>query len=125
MQPERVSANVLSPMRAGLQYCLFGSSGTVKGVKALAFELYETNKIKRKQIDKIVNLLTPLSVEEIARLPGVNPRRADILLAGSVLLGEVMDYLDCQTVTFTKFAMRDGMIQRELEQRKLTTKSSS
>jgi exopolyphosphatase/guanosine-5'-triphosphate,3'-diphosphate pyrophosphatase len=44
------------------------------------------------------------------KLPGLDPRRADLIVAGAVLLDRVLQQLDASDITLCDFALREGLI---------------
>lgn len=102
--------------------CVLGSSGTIKAVKRLISDNYGAKHIKLPKLRKLIDKMSSLSPSEVIEMPGMNPRRADIILAGSVLLSEIMLHFEFNEVRFTPYAMRDGIMRQQLED--LNSKSS-
>ena len=50
------------------------------------------------------------TVKERARIPGLDPRRADIILAGALILEQVMHAVGADTLTFSDYALREGVL---------------
>ena len=55
-------------------------------------------------------LLKAPTAKERARIPGLDARRADIILGGSLILEQVMHVLDVGEVTFSSNALREGVL---------------
>jgi exopolyphosphatase/guanosine-5'-triphosphate,3'-diphosphate pyrophosphatase len=49
-------------------------------------------------------------VKERAALPGLDQKRADIILAGALVLEQVVDVLGIHELTFSDFALREGVL---------------
>jgi exopolyphosphatase/guanosine-5'-triphosphate,3'-diphosphate pyrophosphatase len=58
--------------------------------------------------------LAPLGVEACAVLPGVDPRRADTLLPGAMVLGTILELCGVPEATYCESALREGMIAAHL-----------
>jgi exopolyphosphatase/guanosine-5'-triphosphate,3'-diphosphate pyrophosphatase len=52
---------------------------------------------------------------EIRRIPGLEPKRVDLILAGSILLEEILYALNVRHLHVTEFALRDGILQTAIE----------
>jgi exopolyphosphatase/guanosine-5'-triphosphate,3'-diphosphate pyrophosphatase len=67
--------------------------------------------ISRDDIDGVVRRLakTP-TVKERARIPGLDPRRADIILAGALILEQVVHAVGADELTFSDYALREGVL---------------
>ena len=62
--------------------------------------------ISRKAID----LLCALPLEERRKVPGINAERADIIIAGAVILETFMKELGLESITITSRGLQDGML---------------
>jgi exopolyphosphatase / guanosine-5'-triphosphate,3'-diphosphate pyrophosphatase len=97
---------------------MIGTSGTIE---ALA-ELHARDKlgfvpsplqgyqISSKDLRELVNRLRKSSCAERLAMPGMNDRRADIILAGALVLQEAMTLLNLHTLTICERALREGVI---------------
>jgi exopolyphosphatase / guanosine-5'-triphosphate,3'-diphosphate pyrophosphatase len=63
-----------------------------------------------KDLRDMVNRLRRLSYAERAKLPGMNDRRAEIILAGALVLQETMTLLKTETLTICERALREGVV---------------
>ncbi len=79
---------------------LIGTAGTITTLAAMAQKLarYDPERIDgylmtAQQLDDLIVLLARLSLPERQKLPGLNPARADVILAGALILEVFMkDY---------------------------------
>src|SRR4029078_11153273 len=58
----------------------------------------------------VVARVTALPLRERLRLPGIDPRRADIIVAGAVLLDTILKLLKAEEITLCDLALREGLI---------------
>jgi exopolyphosphatase / guanosine-5'-triphosphate,3'-diphosphate pyrophosphatase len=67
--------------------------------------------VTRDEIDGVVRRLVKAStVKERAKTPGLDPRRADIVLAGALILEQVVHGLQADELTFSDYALREGVL---------------
>ncbi len=93
---------------------VIGSSGTVKAlVKIHETQGKNRGPLSRDDLDDLVTAMEPMSKEELYSLPGLEPKRVDIILAGTLLLSEILRCLGAKTVRPTKFSLRDGILDEE------------
>jgi exopolyphosphatase/guanosine-5'-triphosphate,3'-diphosphate pyrophosphatase len=59
---------------------------------------------------RILDWLTTLSVDERRKVPGLNPERADIILAGVAVATEVLSHFDAKGVIVSAFGLREGLL---------------
>lgn len=99
--------------------CLIASSGTAQTIAAMVLtERGETVpdslndvRISRSEAKKVVKqILKAKSFSERAKLPGCDPRRADIVAAGGIVLETVMEELGFNEFTISSYALREGII---------------
>lgn len=68
-------------------------------------------KVTRREIHElVVRLARARTVEERAQIAGLDARRADIILAGALLLEQVVAALDIDELTFSDYALREGVL---------------
>jgi exopolyphosphatase/guanosine-5'-triphosphate,3'-diphosphate pyrophosphatase len=97
-----------------------GSSGTIQTVASMVHaargggeppRTFNNFTFTRKEATRVVQRLIDAStVDERKRLPGVDPSRADILLAGVLILEQVMKQLDIGEMTISDYALREGVL---------------
>jgi exopolyphosphatase / guanosine-5'-triphosphate,3'-diphosphate pyrophosphatase len=97
---------------------MVGTSGTIESL--LRLDAYETLGTPPASLHGYVLTLTrlqtltqrmrKLSLADRAKLPGMSERRAEIILAGGLVLQEVMEELGMTKVTSCARALREGII---------------
>lgn len=106
--------------------CMIGSGGTMTNIgsmiMALRGEQYES--VHRYEVlhSEVVHLLAMVSrktQKERLLIAGLNPDRADIILAGIVLTDELMRRLRTNQLRINDQGIREGLILRSLQQRGL------
>lgn len=97
---------------------LVGTSGTIESL--LEIHARETlgsvptplngYEISRQDLDNLVERLRKLNYRERCGIPGMSEQRAEIIIAGAVVLQEVMTLLDLNSVVACERALREGMV---------------
>lgn len=104
--------------RLGYQIAV-GSSGTIGAVCRMivarsrdsAPRTLNNLTVTRDEIDETVRRLAKAStVKSRAKTPGLDPRRADIILAGALILEQVVAELAVEKLTFSDYALREGAL---------------
>lgn len=95
---------------------LLGVAGTVTTLAALRLQLprYDPEKISGtrlsiESIETVFEQLRPLTVEQIRDVPQISHGRADIILAGVLILKEYMHHTRCSTITASDRGLRYGI----------------
>ncbi len=98
---------------------LIASSGTALTIAAMALnasgrampDRMNDVTITRSEVRKVVkSILAAKTFEARAAIPGCDPRRADILAAGGIVLETILDELEFDELTTSSFALREGII---------------
>lgn len=104
----------LGPLRPELAV---GSSGTIVALAEMAARCdgHEVTgrqgTLRRDALDRVVTaLLAAPTVAARARLPGLDARRAEIILGGALTLEAVMHELDVAQLTVSDGALREGVL---------------
>lgn len=93
-----------------------GSSGTIRSLrKILKKRGKKIEPFSQTDLNDLVETMIPLSRSELLRIPGMIEKRVDIILAGSILLQEIMKHFAAEEMYTTPYALRDGILESELE----------
>jgi exopolyphosphatase / guanosine-5'-triphosphate,3'-diphosphate pyrophosphatase len=103
--------------RAGFDRVI-GTSGTILSLGAVASAeqghtanvSLRNRRISAKQLRRVRKDIVALSLEERLQVPGLDPRRADLAAAGSILLDAIMHRLGAAELTLCDFSLREGLI---------------
>ncbi len=112
----RQTAGHLKALRTRGFQRVIGTSGTIHALGALASERVRdggdlrNRRITAKAFGRVRRQLTSLTLEERLALPGLDPRRADVTVAGAVLLDTVLAGLGADALTLCDFALREGLV---------------
>jgi exopolyphosphatase/guanosine-5'-triphosphate,3'-diphosphate pyrophosphatase len=95
---------------------VIGTSGTILSLGALASGARRPPgevrhlRVTAKALHRLRERMTALTLNERLRLPGLDPRRADLAVAGAVLLDTVLLTLGADEITLCDFALREGLV---------------
>jgi exopolyphosphatase/guanosine-5'-triphosphate,3'-diphosphate pyrophosphatase len=114
---EQVDKYVGHIVKAGYDQVV-GTSGTILSVGAVATALEtghvpaETRNLRvgAKSIRRLRKDATELDLAERLKLPGLDPRRADLVVAGAVLVDTLLKKLDAKEITLCDLALREGLV---------------
>lgn len=87
-----------------------GSSGTIRAIhKILKKAGCSVNPFLREDLSCLIEDMIPMSLKDLLRIPGMEKKRADILLSGALLLEELMFLFNTEKVFVTEYSLRDGI----------------
>ena len=96
---------------------VIGTSGTILslGTMAAADRRRTSDEIRNlrvpaKQIHRLRKIITERSIADRMKLPGLDPRRADLIVSGAVLLDRILRHLEASEITLCDFALREGLV---------------
>jgi exopolyphosphatase/guanosine-5'-triphosphate,3'-diphosphate pyrophosphatase len=100
---------------------MVGSSGTIQNLAEIAARSGKTSAsrgadgqspaMKAAALSAVAKKLCSLSVDERRKIPGINPQRADIIIAGAAILQTLMEELDMEEITVSGRGLLEGMLQ--------------
>jgi exopolyphosphatase/guanosine-5'-triphosphate,3'-diphosphate pyrophosphatase len=97
---------------------VIGTSGTIMSLGAVAVALtsgappseLRNLRVSASQIRRLRKEIVGLSPEQRLALPGLDPRRADLAVAGALLLDLILRRLDAESLTLCDLALREGLV---------------
>ena len=103
--------------RAGFERVI-GTSGTILSLGSVASAAdggehgssLRNRRFAAKQIRRVRKDLVALDLEERLRVPGLEPRRADLAVAGAILLDEILRRLGAEEITLCDLSLREGLV---------------
>jgi exopolyphosphatase / guanosine-5'-triphosphate,3'-diphosphate pyrophosphatase len=115
---ERPVENIRSQLKFNEKPCLVGTSGTIQTLammNIMAKQGVEPNslngyQISRQEVKEWLKRLSAMNYKERFDTPGVSDRRAEIILAGTLILHELMDLLNLNAVMVCERSLREGII---------------
>jgi exopolyphosphatase/guanosine-5'-triphosphate,3'-diphosphate pyrophosphatase len=94
---------------------VIGTSGTALALGSLALQVpsdvtIHHRRVSAKAIRNIRRHVTTMSLAERLRLPGLDARRADLIVPGAVLLDTILQQLGADEITLCELSLREGAI---------------
>ena len=94
-----------------------GSSGTINAIAAMALARRgrdtgrSTNNatFTRQELADIIEALVARA-SDIDKIPGLDPRRSDIIVAGAILLEQIFEELGIDEMVASEYALREGVL---------------
>ena len=97
---------------------VIGTSGTILSLGTVATAIDRGSvpqevrnlRVPAKSLRRLRKTAVELDLEERMHLPGLDPRRADLMVAGSVLLDTLLKRLAADEITLCDLALREGVL---------------
>ncbi|MCL2924272.1 MAG: Ppx/GppA family phosphatase [Trichodesmium sp. MAG_R04] len=115
---ERPIEELLANIKQGEKPRLVGTAGTIEALATInAYEKLGNiptplggYQLSFAELEELVNKLRKLSISERLAILGMSERRAEIILAGALVLKEAMSLLEMKSVTVCESSLREGVI---------------
>ncbi len=107
---------------------VIATSGTAASLAAVCRGLYQAKgsraaTVSRTQMRRIAKMLARLPMEERKKLPGVGPRRAEIVVAGAVVYAELLERCQLAGFRYSPLGLRDGLLAQMAAEYDRSTRS--
>lgn len=101
---------------------VIGSGGTVTSIAAMILASRKEGygsahgyEILRSDIVHLLAMLQRKSLKELRSIPGLNPDRADIIVAGVMVIDELLEFCQTNLLMVNERGIREGLILRGLK----------
>ncbi len=91
---------------------LVGSSGTIRAVARILKK--QMRAFTLENVSKLVNEMRSMNTTQLIDIPGMEAKRVDMILAGTVLLEEILRSLGAKKIMLTEYSLRDGILEEEM-----------
>jgi len=96
---------------------LVGMGGTVTNLSAVKHqltqyqpEIIQGSVLERSEIDRQIELYASKSIAERQKIVGLQPKRADVILAGTMIVSAIMEKAGVDSFTVSDRGLRHGLI---------------
>ena len=102
---------------------MIGSGGTFTNVASMLLaqqgsataRTVHGKNVTRGELEHLLDQLVDMSPPERLTVPGLNPARADIIVAGMAVAAEVMSFLDIRSFHTSAYGIREGLVLEAAE----------
>jgi exopolyphosphatase/guanosine-5'-triphosphate,3'-diphosphate pyrophosphatase len=106
------------PKRAWMGAQIIGSGGTFTNLGRMAVarrggdpnEPVHGTEVSVAEVEHLLEWLSTRTALQRRSVPGLNPERADIILAGLTVIAAVLERLDAGSVTVSAYGLREGLL---------------
>src|SRR6266436_3332704 len=95
---------------------VIATSGTAAALAAVSSHLSRKRKEKsgpkvtHEMMHRVVKQITRMPLDQRRKVPGIGPRRAEIICAGAVVYGELLDRCHLTGFRYSPLGLRDGIL---------------
>jgi exopolyphosphatase / guanosine-5'-triphosphate,3'-diphosphate pyrophosphatase len=107
-------------------HCLLGSGGTMTSIAAMVMAMRNEEygsihgyEVFRSELVHLLAMLLRKNLKERKSLPGLNPDRADIIVAGVTVVNELMELFNANLLKINERGIREGLILKGLKRHNL------
>jgi len=106
------------PLRDWTAPVLIGSGGSFTNMGRMAAarrgmsaaDPVHGTAVSMAEVEHLLDWLTGMSPEKRAQVEGLNPQRADIILAGLAVTAELLERIEAREVKVSAFGLREGLL---------------
>jgi exopolyphosphatase/guanosine-5'-triphosphate,3'-diphosphate pyrophosphatase len=113
---DREILRVQARIKAARVGAVIATSGTAAALVAIASHFARPRKRRpstyatREMMRRIVKQITRLTLEQRQKVPGIGPRRAEIICAGTVAYAELLERCHLPGFRYSSLGLRDGIL---------------
>lgn len=108
----RIQKRILAA-RVQMTIATSGTSAALSGLYAAKMRGYDETKphtVPHAAVSKLLKDLSRRNLAERQALPGIGPRRAEIIIAGAMVFAELMDLCRLRSFRYLPLGLRDGLL---------------
>lgn len=108
---------------------VIATSGTAAALAAIASHLSRPKKrrlgdtVTREMMRRIVKQISRMTLDQRRRVPGIGPRRAEIICAGAVVYEELLERCHLNGFRYSPLGLRDGILAQMAAESDRSTRS--
>ncbi|MGA9558199.1 MAG: Ppx/GppA family phosphatase, partial [Terriglobales bacterium] len=116
----REVGRIQNRIRAARVRTVIATSGTADALAGIAGHLTRTKRrratmpVTREMMRRIVKQITRMTIEERQKVPGIGPRRAEIIVAGTQVYAELLESFGLAGFRYSPLGLRDGILAQML-----------
>lgn len=91
-----------------------GTPAALSGIYQAKVDESRPHTVPHEGVSSILKQLSKLTLDQRRALPGIGPRRAEIIIAGAMVFSELMDMCSLRTFRYLPLGLRDGLLAQML-----------
>ena len=93
-------------------HTVIATSGTAASLSSVCQKISKNraSSVTRLQMQRIAKLLVKSTIEERRKLPGIGPRRAEIIAAGAAVYSDLLEHCHLRGFRYSPLGLRDGLL---------------
>jgi exopolyphosphatase/guanosine-5'-triphosphate,3'-diphosphate pyrophosphatase len=125
----REIARIQDRIRSARAGAVIATSGTAAALASVASRMARLQKRRpaayatRETIRRIAKQITSLPLEQRRNVPGIGPRRAEIISAGAVVFAELLERCHLEGFRYSALGLRDGILAQMAAEYDRSTRS--
>ena len=125
----REVGRIQNRIRAARVGRVIATSGTAAALAGIANHLARTKKsptamrVTREMMRRIVKQITRLTLDQRQKVPGIGPRRAEIICAGAMAYAELLERCHLSAFRYSPLGLRDGILAQMAAEHDRSTRS--
>lgn len=97
-----------------------GTSGSIRALGRLMDPSDKTEaSFTRQQLHALIERLRPMTREEMLEVPRLDPKRIDLILSAAIILEEICDHFQVESIHPVNYSLKDGLIHRLISGREV------
>jgi exopolyphosphatase/guanosine-5'-triphosphate,3'-diphosphate pyrophosphatase len=107
--------NSAPPATVGIAGTFTTLAALALGLKTYSHRDVHGSRLSRPELARLIDLFKSQSVAQRRQIPGLDPGRADVILAGSLLVERIMTFFGIDQVLVSDQGVRYGILYEKLE----------
>ncbi|PYX88280.1 MAG: exopolyphosphatase [Acidobacteria bacterium] len=106
---------------------VIATSGTAASLAAVCQALSKNkgvSSVTRPQMGRVAKVITRSSIEQRRKMPGIGPKRAEIIAAGATVYAELLERCQLRGFRYSPLGLRDGLLAQMAAEHDRSTRSS-
>lgn len=105
---------------------VIATSGTAASLAAVCQAISRNqgvSSVTRRQMNRIAKLIAKSSIDQRRRMPGIGPKRAEIIAAGATVYNELLERCQLRGFRYSPLGLRDGLLAQLAAEHDRSTRS--
>jgi exopolyphosphatase / guanosine-5'-triphosphate,3'-diphosphate pyrophosphatase len=117
-------ATRITKARIGTVIATSGTAAALAAVCQAVSKNKGVSSVTRAQMRRVAKVITRSSIEQRRRMPGIGPKRAEIIAAGATVYSELLERCQLRGFRYSPLGLRDGLLAQMAAEHDRSTRSS-